>query len=181
MIRFTTTALLLLTTCSVYGREPGPAEFRVPADEVLLHRFERGAVLAALPGAAGRLLADGLELTDGAAVLAWTGTFTVNAAALACDIDRCQRILGSGPPDAVAALRRILLLRRDLPLDLEELREELNKEEAAFTETGVVSVEAGSVCLDAGGADGGGVSGMETPQTRVEKTPATVRVKVKFD
>ena len=180
MIRIATVALLLLVPAPLPAQTPaGP--FQVADGEVFLLRLDGGAVLGALPGAAGRLLPGGLELTAGTAVVAWSGTVTVNGAALSCDVPRCQRIVGDDTPDAVTNLQRLLLERRDLPLDLATLRDELKKEEAAFTETGVVSVEAGSVCLDSAGADGGGASGIENPQTQVEKTPATVRVKITFE
>ena len=182
MTRTITIALLLLLAPTIAsGDEAGRGAFRVPAGEVLLHRFDGGAILGALPGAEGSLLPGGVDLAAGTAVIAWSGDITVNDTVLSCDAARCQRAVGDPAPDAVRTLRRVLLQRRNLPLDLEGLRAELKKEEAAFTETGVVSVEAGSVCLDAAGADGGGGSGIETPQTRVEKTPATLRVKITFD
>ena len=174
--------LLVLFGSSAATAQPARrGAFRVPAGEILLYLTEHGDVVGVLPGASGRVLPAGLELTAGTAVVAWSGEFTYNSELLPCDKARCQQTLGDAAPDAVGVLHRVLLLRRDLPLDLARIEQELKKEEAAFTETGVVSVEAGSVCLDSTGADTGGVSGMENPQTQVEKTPATLRVKVKFE
>ena len=175
------TLLLLLTPIVASGDDAGRGAIQVPAGEILLHRFDGGAILGALPGAMGRLLPGGVDLTAGTAVIAWSGTIVVNGEALSCEASRCQRVVGDLVPDALTTLRRILMQRRDLPLDLDGVRAELTKEEAAFDETGVVSVEAGSVCLDSAGASGGGVSGIENPQTQVEKTPATLRVKITFD
>jgi len=172
--------LVLLGSSAATAQPSKRGAFRVPNGEVLLYLTEHGDVVGVLPGSSGRILPAGLELTKGTAVVAWSGEFTYNRELLPCDKARCQQTLGDETPDAVAVLHRILLLRWDLPLDLAQIEQELKKEEAAFTETGVVSVEAGSVCLDSTGADTGGVSGIENPQTQVEKTPATLRVKVKF-
>ncbi len=173
--------LVLLGSSAARAQPAKSGAFQVPDGEILLHRTADGALVGVLPNSSGRLLPAGLELAKGTAVVAWSGEFTYNSELLPCNEARCQRTFGDDAPDAVAVLHRVLLLRRDLPLDLAQIEQELKKEEAAFTETGVVSVEAGSVCLDSTGADTGGVSGMENPQTQVEKTPATLRVKVTFE
>ena len=91
--------LIALSSSGPLHAEDGA--FEVPEGEILLHRWEAGAVLGALPGATGRLLPEGLELTAGTAVLSWSGSFPINGVPRSCAEDRCQAQLGAQVHDDV--------------------------------------------------------------------------------